>query len=158
LAELGVDEVEFWGEPDGSAPHSDALVGRMAETMRAVSPDWTFAPWLGDAHRDHVAVALLARAAWEAAGRPGGAFWYEVGCPVPATFIVEIGLALGAKTRACNHYQLAGRYVNYQQGWWGLAAFRGMYLCGGGQGPAYCEAFVELGDDALFAHALDGRR
>ncbi len=113
---LGAAEPEFWGYPDGGLVYGDALVARIAETLRSSESDLVYAPSPEEVHPDHRALAM---AAMEAVRRVGGATriaFYEVGMPLHPNLFLDITPHLETKRRAmrCFASQLAHQPYDIQ--------------------------------------------
>lgn len=139
---IGVEDVFFWSEPDGKFRGSAAFTRKVNATVEEFKPTWLFLPSPLDYHRDHVAISLAVLSSWQRRARLGRAFFYEVWCPLPATWVVDVGEAMDIKKQALASYRLPLRYRNYTTASTGLAAYRGLYLPAGDT-PRYAEAFVE---------------
>jgi LmbE family N-acetylglucosaminyl deacetylase len=139
---VGVEDVVFWSEPDGNFRGSAAFDRKVNAVMEEFRPTWLFLPSPLDYHRDHVAISLAVLSCWQRRARPGRAFFYEIWCPLPATWIVDIGEVIDLKKQAIGCYHLPLRYRDYSVPCLGLAAYRGLYLPAADV-PRYAEAFVE---------------
>lgn len=154
VAHLGVDSVDFLGEPDGQVRNHRGLRARLAKEFLDHRPDWVLAPAPLDYHRDHVMVSLATLQVWRRLGRCCRFFYYEVWSPLPVTHVIDVGPALTAKRAALGEYALPLRYGNYLQATEGLMAYRGLFLPQGqGTGASRAEAFLEE-DGFVFGAAL----
>lgn len=145
---LGGLELEFWNLPEGHlpAPHEDlAGLWRVRAACAAFEPDLVYAPWAGEAHRDHHTVACVVRAALALAQADGGArsaAWaYEVSTPLPATRVLDVGAVWQRKLAALGSHASQLGATDLVRACSGLAAFRALVL------PArtgHAEAFAPL--------------
>lgn len=139
---IGVEDVVFWDEPDGNFHGSTEFTRKVVAAVEEFGPTWLFLPSPLDYHRDHVAISVAVLSSWQRRVRVGRAFFYEIWCPLPATWIVDIGKVIDLKKQALGCYRLPLRYRDYNVPCLGLAAYRGLYLPSG-DAPRYAEAFVE---------------
>lgn len=143
-------EYEFWGLPEGHEPEEEDLeraARRIERLLEEVRPGTVYAPWVGDAHRDHHA---LARATQRALGRwdaPVEAWGYEVWSAHEPDAVLDISDVFPRKLHAlaCHQTQMQGGQLLHRVA--GLAAWRSMIL--GGR-TRHAEAFqrIEVGADA----------
>lgn len=144
LAQLGVEDVSFLGEPDGALTVHPGVRHAFAQAFIQFRPDWVFAPAALDYHRDHVAVSLGIAEAWRRHGHGCRLFYYEIWAPLPITHVVDVSEGIAAKRAALAQYQLPLRYGNYTQASEGLMAYRGLFLPQGSGRPALpAEGFLE---------------
>jgi LmbE family N-acetylglucosaminyl deacetylase len=83
--ELLEPRLEFWRLPEGHAPSDhdhEHAVRRLAALLAEFGPDLVYAPWEGDDHPDHRAVARVARAATALHVARTGADCALLGCEV----------------------------------------------------------------------------
>lgn len=143
LEVVGVSDVEFMNEPDGSFQSSNAFEEKIVGVLNSFRPDWIFAPSVLDYHRDHVAVSQALYSAWMASANSTRLFYYEIWCPVPATCIVDITGVLNQKKQAIQKYLIPLAQKNYLHANVGLSSYRGLYI-DGKQGEQHAEAFAEI--------------
>ena len=131
LAELGVDEWEFWRYPDRGVTVEGDLVERLTAAVRRVGPTLIYAPSPLDINPDHRATARALRAAVRGFGEPLSVAFHEVSIPVPANALVDVTAVWPAKQRAMSAYQsqLASPH-DYAGVVDGLARFRALTLDG----------------------------
>ncbi len=79
---LGIGELQFWGEPDGSLRARGELVRRLASMIDETAPALVYAPHPGDDHPDHRAAARLVKAALQASKRSPGVRFFEIWSPL----------------------------------------------------------------------------
>ena len=141
---LGVDDMAFLDEPDGSFHNTPKFEEYVFELFRQFRPDWIFLPSVLDYHRDHVAIAQAVLGCWQRWDDISRAFFYEIWSPLPATWVVDIGSVADLKRAAISRYELPLAHCDYLTACMGLASYRGLYLPGATR-PKYAEAFVEAG-------------
>jgi N-acetylglucosamine malate deacetylase 1 len=134
---LGVEDVRFWGLPDGSlADRIDDVASAVGRLLAEVEPDGVLLPWFLDDHPDHAAVAAALDL------RPPAAaveLWgYEIWTPLPANRIVEITAVIALKEAALATHQTAGQAFDISAAL-GLNRWRSVQ---GLMGRGYAEAFV----------------
>lgn len=139
---LGIDDIVFFDEPDGSFRNHSAFMQKVAALLEDFDPDWIFLPSLLDYHRDHVAISHALLQAWRRWRGKARAFFYEIWSPLPATHVVDINAVAHLKRSAIACYALPLAHCDYLSASMGLAAFRGLYLSGNTQSPL-AEAFAE---------------
>ena len=144
LGVLGVDDMVFLDEPDGSFRNSPQFEKNVFELFRQFQPDWIFLPSVLDYHRDHVAIGQAVLSCWQRWDGLSRAFFYEIWSPLPATWIVDISSMADLKREAISRYQLPLAHCDYLTASMGLASYRGLYLPSQNR-PKYAEAFVEAG-------------
>lgn len=144
LSVLGVDDMVFLDEPDGSFRNSTRFEKKVFELFQEFQPNWIFLPSLLDYHRDHVAIGQAVLGCWQRWDGISRAFFYEIWSPLPATWIVDISSMADLKRKAISCYELPLAHCDYRTAIMGLASYRGLYLPGQGR-PKYAEAFVEAG-------------
>lgn len=129
---------------DGHLQDDPAAVERaIGSAIDAWHPDVVLAPWLGDGHPDHRAVAgALARVLrTRPVGAPDGVHevWgYETWSAVPANRIVPISDVIERKEAALAAHETAALAFDISAGL-GLSRWRSMH---GGQGTGWAEAFL----------------
>lgn len=143
LAVLGVDDMVFLDEPDGSFRNSPQFEQKIRAILDQFCPDWLFMPSVLDYHRDHVAIGQAIFSCWCRCQKAGRAFFYEIWSPLPATCVVDISAVSELKRSAISRYELPLAHCDYLSASMGLAAFRGLYLSGN-RSPKFAEAFVEI--------------
>jgi N-acetylglucosamine malate deacetylase 1 len=60
---LGIEELQFWRQPDGRLRAAGGLVQRLTTLMNSLRPRRVYVPHARDAHPDHRAAARLVRRA-----------------------------------------------------------------------------------------------
>ncbi|MBS0425223.1 MAG: PIG-L family deacetylase [Proteobacteria bacterium] len=153
LSVLGIDDIEFLDEPDGSFRTSAGFEKKVRQLLQQFKPDWLFAPSVLDYHRDHVAVGQTVLSCWQRCSAPGRAFIYEIWSPLPATHVMDIGSVIELKKQAISCYALPLSHCDYLSASIGLASYRGLYLPGK-QGGNYAEAFTEIEKKVSFGGLL----
>ena len=130
--------VECLALPDGSLhEHGPALADALAAALDRLRPDVVFAPWVGDGHRDHRAVAF---ALADALGRSGAdlqVWGYETWAAVPHNRLVPIEDAIDRKRASIAVHETASLAFDLSSGL-GLSRWRAMHgLLGEGHGEAF---------------------
>ena len=144
---LGFEDYLFLDYPEGHEPGPAELrhaAERLAEVVREFAPDLVYAPWIGDYHVDHWALARATRLALSLVGFEGQAWGYEVWTPLVPTRIVDITDVYERKVAALKEHesQLAYRDLNHKA--LAISAHRAMYLA---DDRRHGEAFRELGEE-----------
>ena len=153
LSVLGIDDLGFLDEPDGSFCNSSAFESKVHTLLQQFNPDWVFLPSMLDYHRDHVAVGQAVLACWQRWKKPSRAFVYEIWSPLPATRVVDISSVIELKKQAISCYVLPLSHCDYLAASIGLAGYRGLYLPKKA-GLNYAEAFVEAEKEVEFGGLL----
>src|SRR5688572_17422308 len=103
---LGVQEIEFYREPDGGVRVYASVVKRLAEKLRKWRPDVVYAPHDDEMHPDHRAAGRLVRAALKGASRWPAVLTYEVWTPLQRMDeIIDITPYANVKRRAIRAYR-----------------------------------------------------
>lgn len=144
LHELGVDDVVFWGLPDGHAP-SDAdlaaAVARAVAELASFRPDVVYLPWQREGHPDHHAVHRLVVQALAAVDFAGLALGYEIWNALLPDVVVDIGPVIDRKAAAMRAHRSQLELVRFDRSLLGLAEYRSLVHL---QGKGHGEAFVVL--------------
>jgi len=161
---LGVEEVEFYGLPDGFFEARENLVlplsKRIREAVEAARPGTVYYPWIGEAHPDHFAVASAVERV--AAGLSGVAFLgYELWSACLPSAVLDVSAVFARKVEAARVYASQLRYTDYVPVGIGLMTYRSLYLKN--RGATHGEAFVQFEPPAraprrsFLARMLGGR-
>lgn len=140
---LGVQSIEFWGEPDGSLHASAELVDRLRQTIAGWHPAVVYAPHADEAHPDHRATTrLVVDALKGAAGSPTVEVrMFEVWTPIQRpSEIVDISKYIDTKIEAIRAYRSQCAVMDFDEAARGLARYRGEFHCW--PGGDYAEAFA----------------
>lgn len=150
---LGGATVEGLGLPDGRLQeHRRELAKSLAEAVGRLEPEVVIAPWLGDGHRDHRALAF---ALADALGRtsvaghqPLDVWGYETWAAVPHNRLVPIEDAIDRKQASIAVHETGALAFDLSSGL-GLSRWRAMHgLLGEGHGEAFLATgrsrYVEL--------------
>jgi N-acetylglucosamine malate deacetylase 1 len=137
---IGIDDLEFWREPDGRVRAGRRLVGRLAGMLDALCPDRLYAPHAHDDHPDHRATARLVHAAVaESAARPvvrGFEIWRPL---ARIEEVFDVSEVIAEKRRAVRAYRSQCAVMGLDEAALGLARYRGeMHSWPGGP---YAEVF-----------------
>jgi LmbE family N-acetylglucosaminyl deacetylase len=130
--------VELVGLPDGGLTTArDAVRDAIEAALAPFRPDVVLAPWLGDGHADHRAVAEALAAARHL--EPATEVWgYETWTALPATRLVDITDAIEAKQAALAAHETAALAFDVSAGL-GLSRWRSIH---GLMGRGWAEAFL----------------
>jgi N-acetylglucosamine malate deacetylase 1 len=140
LAEVGVDDVVFWGFPDSCVLNEQDLThgkNHAVQAIEAFRPEVVYLPWRHEGHPDHHALFVVVTRALEHLGFQGLALGYEVWNAMLPDVVVDTTGVFEQKRRAmsCHASQLA--YVQYDHSLGGLNAYRALvHLRGRGYGEA----------------------
>jgi LmbE family N-acetylglucosaminyl deacetylase len=138
---LGVDDVQFWGFPDGHVLSETDLENGTRLALSAVEqfrPDVVYLPWELDGHSDHQALYVVVTRALDRLGFAGLALGYEIWNAMIPDVVVETTAAFPQKQAAmlAHHSQVA--YTQYDHCLGGLSAYRSLqHLHGRGYGEAF---------------------
>ncbi len=153
LSVLGIHDIVFFDEPDGSFQNHPKFERQALEIMQQFQADWLFLPSVLDYHRDHVAIGHALFGLWQRHVTAKRLFFYEIWSPVPATHVVDISSVIDLKKQAIEHYQLPLAHCDYLSASVGLSCYRGLYLPRQRNGQ-YAEAFVEAESNTNFGHNI----
>lgn len=141
LRELGLDDVDYWGFPDGfELSESDLALGveKATDALRAFEPDVVYLPWERDGHPDHHALHVVVTRALDQLGGKTLALGYEVWNAMIPEVIVDITATAEQKRRALQAHRSQTGYVQIDATLLGLAAYRSqVHLKGKGFGEAF---------------------
>jgi LmbE family N-acetylglucosaminyl deacetylase len=141
---LGIENIEFWREPDGSFQAAAPVVTRFMETLLEWKPDIVYLPHPLDGHADHLAACEMVKKAIRNGGRAAPKLLgYEVWTPMQGMDeIVDISAFLETKLKAIRAYETQCSVLRFDEAMAGLARYRGeMHSWPGGD---YAEVFVEV--------------
>ncbi|MCK6448673.1 MAG: PIG-L family deacetylase [Planctomycetes bacterium] len=110
--ELGIAHYEFWDYPEGHEPTAPELAAageRLARHFESTAPDLVYAPWPGEAHVDHRALARAFDRALAALPRGGAAladrtFGYEVWSACAAQYVLDVTAVWDVKLAALGRH------------------------------------------------------
>ncbi len=141
---LKMEPPRFLDGPDTALTATEELVTALAHHLDDLAPDLIYAPWIGDAHRDHVmANALLAGVAPLLVDTDTNTLRvraYEVWSPLPANISVDITTQMNRKLQAMQMYQ--SQFVAHDPApLVGLNRYRSMGV--GGPATTHVECFHE---------------
>jgi LmbE family N-acetylglucosaminyl deacetylase len=142
LREVGVEDVVFWGFPDGCvlspADVERGVLAAVAELQR-YRPDVVYLPWRHEGHPDHHALHGIVVQALERVGFAGLALGYEVWNAMVPDVVLDVTSVVEAKRRAMLAHASQLAYVQYDHALLGLSAYRSLvHLRGRGYGEAFC--------------------
>jgi len=148
-AALGA-EVEGLRLPDGHLhEHRSAIADGIADALQRLAPDLVLAPWLGDGHRDHRAVAFALADALRRAGGELQVWGYETWAAVPHNRLVPIDAVLDRKQAAIDAHETARLAFDIGAGL-GLSRWRSIH---GLLGEGHAEAFLGADRDGYLVLA-----
>lgn len=141
LKELDVDDVHYWGFPDGHALSEQDLemaTQLAARALEEFAPDVVYLPWELDGHPDHHNLYVVVTRALERVAPDVLALGYEVWNTMIPDVIVDVTATAEQKRRALQAHASQLRYVQIDRTLLGLAAFRAqVHLRGAGYGEAF---------------------
>jgi LmbE family N-acetylglucosaminyl deacetylase len=140
-AELGVDDVAFWGFPDGhvlSETDLEAATRLAVEALAAFRPDVVYLPWEHDGHGDHLALHTVVTRALDRTAFAGLALGYEIWNAMIPDVVVETTAVFARKRAAMAAHASQLAYTQYDHALVGLAAYRSLQHL---HGRGYAEAF-----------------
>lgn len=143
---LGIEQIEFWREPDGALRATSAVVDRLRRKINSLRPHLIYLPHEREAHPDHRAVARALRAAMRN-GKAGvhrpAVRMFEVWTPIERMdVIVDITSYIEVKLKAIRKYRSQCEVMRFDDAARGLARYRGeMFSWPEGE---YAEVFALL--------------
>jgi LmbE family N-acetylglucosaminyl deacetylase len=134
---LGVDDIRFWGLPDGDLANQIHDLARcVADFVADVNPDGIMLPWFLDGHADH---AALGAAVNRRPPNPDVELWgYETWTPLPANRLVDITSVYERKEKALGAHATAALAFDLKAGL-GINRWRSIQ---GLMGRGYAEGFL----------------
>jgi LmbE family N-acetylglucosaminyl deacetylase len=137
---LGIPSPTCWHLPDRGLRFDEDLVARILHEMKRMDPQLIYAPWPGEIHPDHHALAM---ASIEAVRRSGASAvklaLFEVAIPLTPTHLVDITPVWQRKQDAMRCFESQLTHQAYDQQITGLNRFRSYTL---GSRVMAAEAFV----------------
>jgi LmbE family N-acetylglucosaminyl deacetylase len=123
---LGIDELEFWREPDGGLRVGGALARRLTGLIDGLAPSRVYAPHARDSHPDHRVTARLVRGAVTASTARPVVRGYEIWSPLERIEeIWDISEVIEDKRRAIQAYGSQCDVMGLDHASVGLARYRG---------------------------------
>ena len=142
---LGIQELEFWREPDGSLRSKRSVVGRLRNALRSFRPDLLYVPHEAEMHPDHKAANRLVRTALSNTSRSAKpqVMQFEVWTPLQRIDqIVDVSRYMKVKLSAIRKHRSQCAVMDFHQAILGLNRYRGeMHSWPGGD---YAEVFALL--------------
>jgi N-acetylglucosamine malate deacetylase 1 len=143
---LGIDDVEFWREPDGSLRAGGAVVDRLRLKLEELEPDSVYVSHSHEMHPDHrAATRAVARAVTRLdRSRPRPLVkLFEIWTPLRRIDeVVDISPYIDAKLSAIRAYESQCALMSFDEAFRGLGRYRGeMHSWPGGD---YAEIFAHL--------------
>ena len=137
----GFAETQLWREDNRAFRSTPALVERMADLLARERPALVFAPFITEAHEDHITLLRILAAAFERVPQVAAAcevFSYEVWSVVPCNRWCEVTAQMPALEQLLFEYDVAMRIDDFVR----FCADRGLYHSFTLRGmPGYLEAF-----------------
>lgn len=141
LAELGIDDVVFWGLPDGHVPSDADLAAARARAvgeLASFQPDIVYLPWQREGHPDHHSLHRIGMQALAAFGFRGLGLGYEIWSTLLPDIVVDISPVIDRKTAAMRAHASQLELVRFDRGLLGLAEYRSLvHMRGKGHGEAF---------------------
>jgi LmbE family N-acetylglucosaminyl deacetylase len=141
---LGIQEPEFWHEPDGKLKATRSLAKRLQNAIKSFKPDTIYVTHDKEMHRDHLAAVRVLRSALRAMkGKRPRVLMYEVWTPIQKLDeIIDISPYMNKKIRAVRAYRSQCAEVGFVEAVRGLNRYRGeLHSWPGGD---YAEVFTYL--------------
>jgi LmbE family N-acetylglucosaminyl deacetylase len=144
---LGVENIEFWREPDGAVRVTSKLVARLSGQLRQWRPDVIYVPHEREMHPDHRAACRLVRRAIRGAStrtRHPAVMQFEVWTPLERIdHIIDISRYIQVKMAAIRAHKSQCAVMRFDEALMGLNRYRGeMHSWPGGD---YAEVFTIRG-------------
>jgi LmbE family N-acetylglucosaminyl deacetylase len=138
---LGIQDVQFWREPDGRLRARRELIERLRAALVATSASVLYAPHPRDDHADHRAAARIVQEALAGAGSRAQVWHYEIWSALSRIdHVVDISDVIERKLRAICAYESQCAVMRFDDAFRGLARYRGeMHSWPGGP---YAEVFT----------------
>jgi len=139
----GVEDVDFWREPDGAFRATSALAARLGDLLRQWRPQVLYVPHERETHPDHRAARRLVRRALRGLSRAHSpaAMEFEVWTPLQRIDrIVNVPSHIQVKMAAIRAYKSQCEVRRFDEALMGLNRYRGeMHSWPGGD---YAEVFT----------------
>jgi len=141
---LGIQDIEFWHEPDGSVRPNQALVERLQAKLRILQPQRLYVPHDAEDHPDHRATAeTVRRTLPKLDGKPPQVLMYEVWTPLQRMDeVVDISKYVQIKKQAIRAYESQCAVLRFDEAALGLNRYRGEMHCW--PGGDYAEVFAAM--------------
>jgi LmbE family N-acetylglucosaminyl deacetylase len=128
LDQLGVNDFEMLGCPDGAFSPNPLLEKKVLKLLSIFQPDWVFLPSPLDYHRDHIRISVMLETLCRRCKSVTRILFYEIWAPVPATHVVDITQVVYLKRSAICQHRTALSCGDYLGAVEGLNRYRGLYL------------------------------
>lgn len=142
LTILGIEDVHYWGFPDGHVLSETDLQRAStlaAEAITEFAPDVIYMPWQKDGHPDHHALFIVVTRAIDQLQTNCLALGYEVWNAMIPDVIVDTTNTAALKRQAMLAHESQIQYVQFDQCLDGLGVYRSMvHMQGRGHGEAFC--------------------
>lgn len=144
---LGVKEMFFLNEEDGSNNLKQKSITELSKIITDFSPELILVPWFLDNHTDHLKFNEVLKQSFKFSGHFCLIAGYEVWSPLVPNVLVDITDCIEIKKEATKCFKSQLKQVNYLRTIIGLNRYRSIYNL---QGNGYCEAFLVLGSKEYF--------
>lgn len=144
LAHLDVEDVTFWGAPDGATLNEADLerAVRMASlALMDAAPLVVYLPWSGDGHTDHLFLHHAVMHAMRRVEFGGQAFGYEIWDAMVPDVLLDIGPVIQQKQAAVAEHKSQFRYLALDRAMEALNAYRSIRFA---KGHGWFEAYQRL--------------
>lgn len=124
---LNIQQVEFWGAPDGAFRDSRQWRQALSRKIAEFKPEILYVPHEGEMHPDHRAAARMVRSvAREPGQNKPRVLTYEVWTPLQTMdVVVDITAFIDQKLRAIDKYRTQCAQVDFVEAARGLSRYRG---------------------------------
>lgn len=143
---LGVQQIEFWKQPDGKCKVSIANIEMMAIKLKVFQPSLVYVTHNKEQHRDHKAAAQIVKKAFARLSEKNQkpvVYMYEVWTPLSSMdLIVDVSKYVSIKQKAITAHQSQCEVLKFHESALALNRYRGeMHSWPGGD---YAEVFKEM--------------
>lgn len=122
---LGINELIFWGYPDGKLAAGTSVIRALQDLMGRVVPDIIFLPSFLDNHGDHRVVNEIFINAVSNIDRKDFEIWaYEIWTPIFVNRLVDISLYIKTKQEAMRAHESQMKTRGYEKAILGLNQYR----------------------------------
>jgi LmbE family N-acetylglucosaminyl deacetylase len=144
---LGIERIEFWGEPDGALHSGPELTQRVRHKLQTWRPKLVFVPHDHEQHPDHRAAARLLRRALASpsfGGQKPAVWMFEIWTPLRTMDqIIDISPYIDVKMAAIRAHKSQCAVMCFDEASQGLSRYRAV-MHSGWPPPTYAEVFAEM--------------